>query len=1212
MRGDDEALAIDPSEDSSGTLAFRTLTAVCRHIPGFAIADRVIVANFSYAKLPMVRDLEHAQAEIEGHALLSAIAGDTDARAELRERHRALDIEHLPVVPFPPDEFLVLDADSTQSMVIAAAVAGADLVVVGPPGTGKSQTISNLIATLSARGKAVLFVAEKRAAIDAVLGRLRNVGLDDLVFDLHDGPGNRRRNAQILAGAIAAAGATPAPDVQALHTSLQRHRTELEQYAHDLHERTEPWHVSAFEAQMRILRIPESARSDVRFRGDVLAALDAPTINAAIEDLRSFCRLGGTRLLAPTETAALPARPWATAYTARMVTSESDVLRAIDELTLVARAVLPGLADAIARVCTETHLPAAHSLAEVRRTIELVRQAITVDARFTPDAYALDLPALATAMRAAAGWQLGRLFASWFDGDYRRARAALRAVDRSGIMHDQALLAAVQEAQSTAERWRATGIATPVPSVHLAALEAAAKTAADAFGELVEHLALMAPDEASIEAVAIEMQRLLDDRETLMRLPDIRALEDRLRALELTPIIDLVLERDITPDEAAEALEYAWTVSVLDAITLALPALRRFDATSQHAEVVSFRRDDVEHIATSASRVRRAWALGAVRARDTYPSEAALVSAEAGKKQRHRPLREFYEGAEHVLAAVKPCWVMSPLVVSQVLPRRACFDVVIFDEASQIPPADAICALLRGRQAIVAGDPKQLPPTAFFTSAAVLDDPDDDEEIDDVDDDLEPLAVSTPQLRSTSRVPAPNLALTRDVESLLDVMSALLPPPYGTRTLGWHYRSQDERLIAFSNAQDSLYDWALQTFPGALGDDCLRFEHIPFRPNIASPTSSNTDEVERVVDLILEHAASHDESLGVIALGIKHAQRIEEALRLRRQEHPELDPFFDDGRVEPFFVKNLERVQGDERDAIILSVGYAKTADGRMQYRFGPLNLVGGERRLNVAITRARRRMTVTTSFAGSEMDPERLHAIGAKMLRDYLLYVESGGTNLGVRTKLKPDLNPFERDVLAHLERSGLRVVPQYGASGYWIDFALMHPERPGEPVLAVESDGVTYHSSQTARDRDRLRQQHLERLGWRFCRIWSTEWFRHRESELTRVLGAFKQALADRDMDKPPSTKPALMAAPRVAAPATRSPRPPVRRGHPIGNYSQAELRNIVRWVNSDSLLRTTDEVLAEVMNTLGFDRRGSKIVETIKRAIQQEMAHYDNQRG
>ena len=348
-------------------------------------------------------------------------------------------------------------------------------------------------------------------------------------------------------------------------------------------------------------------------------------------------------------------------------------------------------------------------------------------------------------------------------------------------------------------------------------------------------------------------------------------------------------------------------------------------------------------------------------------------------------------------------------------------------------------------------------------------------------------------------------------------------------------------------------------------------------------------------------------------MGIKHANRIQEALRQARAADEQLDAFLSGAASaragkEPFFVKNLERVQGDERDAIILTIGYGKNADGRMLYRFGPINNQGGERRLNVAITRARISMTVVSSFSAHDMDPARLRSEGAQMLCRYLAYAESGGADLGNVAKPKPGLNPFERDVEAHLRSAGIPLIAQYGSSGYWIDFAAQHPARPGQMVLAIECDGATYHSSATARDRDRLRQEHLERLGWTFHRIWSQDWFFHREKETIRAVTAYQAAVAASNSGNAPRVAQAQgRPEPGSGHGATTAPVSgragvcPIRthRGG-IDEYSTGELVTVIRWIESDTLLRTEDELLAEAMRVLGFARKGSKITGAISRAV------------
>ena len=248
-----------------------------------------------------------------------------------------------------------------------------------------------------------------------------------------------------------------------------------------------------------------------------------------------------------------------------------------------------------------------------------------------------------------------------------------------------------------------------------------------------------------------------------------------------------------------------------------------------------------------------------------------------------------------------------------------------------------------------------------------------------------------------------------------------------------------------------------------------------------------------MVELVLEHARTRPlETLGIITMGIKHRDRVQGALDRALQDHAELDEFFDQGKHERYFVKNLESVQGDERDAIIITVGYGKDRAGNLPFRFGPLIPEGGRRRLNVAVTRARQRLTIVSSFSHLDMDLKRVRpGSGVELLRNYLEYAASGGKRLGDATLSAVAPNDFEQDIQDALEARGLRLIPQLGASQYRIDIVAEHPRKPGRYVLAIECDGATYHSSNTARDRDRLRQQRTRlrssrvRVGWRFPTI-------------------------------------------------------------------------------------------------------------------------------
>jgi very-short-patch-repair endonuclease len=1177
---DQETVPPDPS------LLFDHLAKVSSDILGFQITERIVLGNFSYAKLPMVLDLEAATDTLVMSDLICAIAGDEEARAVVRARHPRVSVDQPDSVP-PADEFLVLDADASQSCAINCAVGGADLVIDGPPGTGKSQTIANMIATLSARGQRVLFVAEKRAAIDAVLDRLARVGLADLVLDLHDGAGSKRKLAADLARTLVVTASIARPDLAAQHDALIRHRQVLVARSEALHRLREPWEISVYDVYARLTGIVAAAASSQRLAAGSLQRLDGPTFRQAREDLSSFIGLGGLGMSAD-------GSPWGGAFDADTVTTQDSAAAALQTVQVLAAHTLPHTAARLQQIIADCGLSGPGSVQAWIDTLGLLKGVAGTLGIFAPTIFDVPLNELAVALAPGSSSAFGHLWAIVGNTGYRRARKEALSHWRAPKPKPATLHAAVMAAAGQRTEWQrmtAVGEQPHLPS-DLPGTEGV-------FGQFLTELQVLAKwagaetmAELSLPELQERLQALLADAQTLYKLPELSRLRAALRSRGLWPLVEEIAYRNLGSDQALDCLEYAWLSSILDSVSVSDPRIGAFDGRAHLRSVNEFKAVDRAHIASTGQRVRRAVAENATRVRDEYPPESDIIEHQARLKRGHMPVRQLFQAAPHVLGALRPCWAMSPLVVSQLLPPVKCFDVVIFDEASQVTPADAVGALMRADRAIVAGDPHQLPPTSFFTTSGGGED----------DEDAEAQALAA-------------MAGTQNMESVLDVMGALLPPPKGTRTLNWHYRSEDERLIAFSNAQPNLYGWALTTFPGIAGADCLSHVLVPLRPGRVGQEDSVSDEVTKVVELVTEHARTRPgASLGVIAMGIKHANRIQEALR-RAQAADETLAAFIDGTAsaqaakERFFVKNLERVQGDERDAIILTIGYGKNADGRMMYRFGPVNNEGGERRLNVAITRARSRMTVVSSFSAADMDPARLRAEGAKMLRGYLAYAESGGSDLGNVAKDKAELNPFERDVEAHLRAAGIRLIPQYGCSGYWIDFAAQHPTRRGQMVLAIECDGATYHSSATARDRDRLRQEHLERLGWTFHRIWSQDWFYRREDETARALAAYQAAVDaadDRQAERPAvaaepiAERDVLVAASSGPPDQRRGPCPILTHRASIDEYSRSELAALADWIESDTLLRTEDQMLAEMMRSLGFRRRGSKITAALEDGI------------
>ncbi len=506
--------------------------------------------------------------------------------------------------------------------------------------------------------------------------------------------------------------------------------------------------------------------------------------------------------------------------------------------------------------------------------------------------------------------------------------------------------------------------------------------------------------------------------------------------------------------------------------------------------VHEFQELDRKLVNTAAARVIEA---GNARRPTSIAGQAGIITREAQKKIRHKPIRQLLTETGTIAQDCKPCFMMSPLSVSSFLPSSMRFDVVIFDEASQVRPCDAVNAIYRGGQLIVAGDERQLPPTSFFDRLTH-----DAETLDDEED--EPLD---------------------EFESVLKLCRSGSLQPLGLR---WHYRSRHESLITFSNYE--FYEGKLITYPGALEtspDLGVALFHVPEGVYQRGGARDNPIEAQRVVERVLYHATNHPEStLGVVAFSEAQASRIAYELEAARRDRRDLDGFFRVDRLDGFFVKNLENVQGDERDTMIFSIGYGRDEAGKFTQSFGPINLKGGGRRLNVAITRARKRVEVVSSIRSDDIRDTGNE--GVRHLKRYLDFADRGVVAVAVPVSdTGGDAeSPFEEAVLTAIRSWGYDPEPQVGHAGYRIDMAVRDPAKPGAYALGIECDGAMYHSSRVARDRDRLRQQVLEDLGWRLHRIWGPAWYRNRENEEQRLRSAIDAAIACRDLAVAPDVSP------------------------------------------------------------------------------------------
>lgn len=457
-------------------------------------------------------------------------------------------------------------------------------------------------------------------------------------------------------------------------------------------------------------------------------------------------------------------------------------------------------------------------------------------------------------------------------------------------------------------------------------------------------------------------------------------------------------------------------------------------------------------------------------------TEYALLELETSKQKKHLPLRKLLDQAGKAIQALKPCFMMSPLSVAQYLKAEKLeFDLLVIDEASQMQPEEALGALIRSKQAVIVGDRMQLPPTNFFQ-------PSKDEDADD------------------------DSIIDTKFESILSLASSAFQP---TRRLRVHYRSRHESLIAFSNQR--FYDNALITFPSpgdAKGSQGVSLVQV----DGTYQGQTNLDEAKAICKAVAEHVHNFPErSLGIGTINKKQSELIEDEIRLLRSKDKAVDAFYRQekwgDRLEPFFIKNIETIQGDERDTIFVSTVFGPTATRlKPSQNFGAINKAAGHRRLNVLFTRARQQLVVYTSLQPTDIINDANLLKGTQVLKDYLTFAKTGSLHTGIETDREPDSN-FEIFVRDRLRQAGYEVVTQVGVAGFFIDLAIRHPRIPGTFLVGIECDGATYHSSRSARDRDILRQQVLEGLGWNIYRIWSTDWFRNPEAETEKLHLAIKK---------------------------------------------------------------------------------------------------------
>lgn len=1149
-------------EDDNGIdvkLIIERIEKYLEPMPRFEVLPQASIAIFEFRKFLMWLDLEQNQELLKKDSVVRYIL---DRDIEVPTPAAFAEPARLDTTLKRHRDLSVMECDSSQLAAVVSALDGNSFVLQGPPGTGKSQTITNLIAQALGQGKTVLFVSEKRAALEVVEERLKSVKLDAFTLEAHSEQGSKQEIIRQLEAPFLLDWPKGAGSWERLSSEIEEKRRQLNSYIQQIHE-PGPFGESLYDVVSKLTslrdvpfiqlkRVPPNIETLSNWQKkleDAVRALDGlgplqshpwrqvqkndwtAAWQRDVEDALENLQTAGARLeqsLEPLRAHVLqvdkvpPLKSWDS-----LVPALEQLLKSPSPPPQLLEHPYTHLAESIERISGElkayshereafssTFKPTATEKIAIEQELAQLEKwagAFFILAffmlfgtrrRIQPHLVDQDLPsneALIEALSSTvkmleqgsvldsepAGQHFGFLWQGaktdpekledvWgWCASFRKKLPALEGTLGASVGESLRRLAS-----GSAERLTESAPARRAIEDFLMCL----KDWESAESRLEETLSFEAgfwgdPTEHGKRLQQLEKwSSRTDDLKDWCRW---RRAANQARLADLDPLIARVEEGTLEAPSLLRAFDRAVRQQWYEQQQDRSDALRYFRGSDHEGVIAGFQALEID--AKEAARREIQARLAAKLPNPNAAGQMAVLRQEFKKQRRHKSLRKLYYEAPDVMMSLKPCVLMSPLSAAMYLdPSLALFDLVIFDEASQIPPWDAIGALGRAKQAIVVGDSKQLPPTSFFSVA--------DSEEDLLDEDLV------------------------DMESILDHCIS-----QGMRqlTLNWHYRSRHESLIAFSNHH--YYSNRLHVFPAAQNDVPrlgVKWRHVKEGFYDRGGSRTNKAEAREVVDEVIRRLTSNDttvrhKTIGIVTFSSAQQRCIEDLLDEARQKHPDIEKFFTGD--EPLFVKNLESVQGDERDVMLFSIAYGPDQTGKVSMNFGPLNRKGGERRLNVAVTRARELLVVFSTLTPEHINLSATAAVGAQHLKTFLDYARRGPQALAASISLHSERgfeSPLEEEIAAAIEQAGWEVHPQVGVAGYRIDLGVVDPEMPGAYILGVECDGASYHSAKTARDRDRIRQSVLEGLGWTIHRVWSTDWWHNRERETEKLLAAIEEA--------------------------------------------------------------------------------------------------------
>lgn len=1226
------------------------------------VPDELHLGFFSFGKFLMFNDLDSEvwpeDKQPSKHPVLSRLLGGgfTDEMPAVAEG------VHLDSVIEPGEVKFVRDADSSQTLAILEARAGRNLVIQGPPGTGKSQTITNIIAEFLGSGKTVLFVAEKMAALEVVKRRLDENHLGDAVLELHSHKATKQSVLKELARALDQ-GRPLSKDGADDIVALKIVRDELNTYCDAVNTPVGASNVPFITVLGNYIKLKReysdlpiwsfvpmekwTQKDQTRLRDKVsevamqLNEMGQPSLNPFWGSIKnSFSPIEQNQ--------ANETLIQAIALLQSLLSTSSQLAAHLGLVHPVTVAEVGVICRAAQRASEAPRLQGVQlSTNDWQSRRDAVRELLGAGRRMT------EIQAANNAMLIEQAWEQTLLTErqnlvnygdKWWrllSGDFRQSRARLQGLCKSPLSKNNAECLTIidsileyQQHKRIYDQHAALGDALFGAQWNklrsdwevLSRLSEWIFTLYDDLGKgdlpvgIVAFLSghsdasglgeTITPIRETVKALRLQLEALvkqlqcgenlpassllvmplieLNDRlqlwlkglPKLYQLVRFNQLHEEMVEAGLVDVAEKASHWEHKSEDLVHAFDLTWYSGLVEQGYAKSPSLQKFDHVKQAHQLDRFRRLDQSSLGHAQTELAKSiW--------DRMPSinqpgEMALIRNELNKKRRLMPIRQLIDQAGRAIQCIKPVFMMSPMSIANFLPPgKLEFDVVIFDEASQVKAVDAFGAVLRGRQVIVVGDTRQMPPSDFFSREIDIDEEEN---------------------------------VTSDIESVLSMFRARGAQE---RYLSWHYRSRHESLIAVSNVE--FYDRKLVIFPSsgtnrhATG---LKFRHLPEALYDRGRTRTNRLEAKAVAQAVMMHAANNPElSLGVVAFSMVQRDLIQVEVELMRRNNPEVDAFFNEMHpTEPFFIKNLENVQGDERDVIFISIGYGRNESGRIAKEFGPLNREGGERRLNVLISRAKMGMEVFCNFSADELELDANASHGVRALKHFLKYAETRVLDIPRETDKQAD-SPFELEVLRSLQERGYQVEMQVGTAGYFIDLAVKDPEFPGRYILAIECDGASYHSSRSARDRDRLRQGVLESMGWRFHRIWSTDWFRDSQQVMERTVVAIDAAMKAIRLDKPVEVTIKTIYAPVIKREAVKddglgaAPMAYCKAILPSSKSSTQALHEVpaerlARLVKSvvdiEAPVHET-EVTKRLMDSFGVSRAGNRISDNVGIAIQ-----------